>query len=372
MIQKEKIAIVDHVGAKAGMDYYTLLLAKGLTSYVETVGIFSNFSTQDSRIRFYPIFIQHASSYIKKICNHFFAFLHATIICRKESYNKVIVHLFSYGLKEIYALGVLKMAGLEIIAIVHDVESFAGKDKPLFQKIIFNHLADKLMLHNQFSSDVLTEKYNNKSVKAKVKIIPHGNFHDLPSKKLDKVEARKRLSISSNFIYLLFFGQIKEVKGLEILIKSLPYLPNNVKLIIAGKPWKSDFQAYQKIINNLGLNDRIETQIGFVEDIQRDLLFRACDIIVLPYKQIFQSGVLLMAFSYKLPVVASNLKPMKELIRHGETGFLFDSENEISLANTVSAAITALAISNIVSDCAWNEANEINNWNSIAEKIVNW
>ncbi|HTN16780.1 MAG TPA: glycosyltransferase family 4 protein, partial [Chitinophagaceae bacterium] len=318
---KRRIAIIDHVGSKAGMDYYTYMLASGLIQASCTVAVFSNFRREDDSIRFFPYFISHTHSTARKAWNHFAAFFKTALSCRRHGYKEAIVHLFSYTLKDLYALLILNIFGIKITAIVHDVQSFAGDDHPLSQQIIFKYLTSKLIVHNQFSYRVAAASFGDK-LTAKMKIIPHGNFHNLATVYPEqKAEARTLLHLDPAITYLLFFGQIKDVKGLDILIKAMANLPQNIHLLIAGKPWKNDFRFYENLIDQSNTGERIQKHIGFIEDRQRDLLFKACDLLILPYKEIFQSGVQLMAMSYKIPIVASNLEPMKELIRHGESGF---------------------------------------------------
>ncbi|MBL7711774.1 MAG: glycosyltransferase family 4 protein [Chitinophagaceae bacterium] len=367
-----RIAIIDHVGSKAGMDYYTYMLASGLTQASCTVAVFSNFRKDDSSIRFFPYFITHTRSNLKKAWNHFSAFLKTALSCRRQGYKLAIVHLFSYTLKDLYALLILHIFGIKIIAIVHDVQSFAGNDHPLSQQIIFKYLTDRLMVHNRFSYRVAADSFG-KTVTAKMKIIPHGNFHSLAKARPEqKAAARALLHLDPAITYLLFFGQIKDVKGLDIRIKAMPHLPGNVHLLIAGKPWKNDFRFYENLIDQSDAGARIHKQIGFIEDEQRDLLFKACDLLILPYKEIFQSGVQLMAMSYKIPIVASNLEPMRELIRHGESGFLFETENELSLAASVREALSRPDLLPSVAETAWERTKNTNDWKEIANQIINW
>jgi glycosyltransferase involved in cell wall biosynthesis len=110
--------------------------------------------------------------------------------------------------------------------------------------------------------------------------------------------------------------------------------------------------------------------IRFIEDEERDVLFRAADLLILPYKQIFQSGVMLMAMSAGIPIIASDLEPMKELITQDKTGFLFESENESSLASMISAVINDSVLLDEVRNNAWTATEEKNSWGTIASAYI--
>lgn len=366
-----KTAIIDHVGSKAGMDYYTYLLARGMVHNGIAPLIISNFTVPDSNIKCYRYFIGHTANKLHKAYNHITAFLRSAFVCRREGCRHVVVHLFSYEPKDVYALRVLKLFNISVTAIVHDVESFARADSQRLQRKIFFDLTDRLIVHNRFSYEAVTAHYGA-SLAKKMKIVPHGHFHSLDKGTCTRDAARNRLGMEEDMQYLLFFGQIKEVKGLEILLKAMPLLPDNVRLVIAGKPWKNDFEQYQNIISDTAIEQRVVLHIGFVEDEMRNLLFKACDLLILPYKQIFQSGVQLMAMSYKIPVVASNLQPMQEAISHGDTGFLFESESPSDLATQITYALSEPGRLKQVAVNAWERTKEQNDWNTIAREMVFW
>jgi glycosyltransferase involved in cell wall biosynthesis len=136
----------------------------------------------------------------------------------------------------------------------------------------------------------------------------------------------------------LFFGQIKKVKGLDLLLKALPEVVNKhpkVLVVIAGKVWKDDYSAYRKIIEESGLQDYCIERIHYISNEEVPLYFASADLVVLPYRKIYQSGVLLMAMSYAKPVLAADLDGMREIIRDNETGFLFRQGNARALSERI-------------------------------------
>ncbi len=257
-----------------------------------------------------------------------------------------------------------KIFKLKIAVISHDVSSFLDNDSPFIQNIIYNYLSDFVIVHNRFSYDSLvdTTKINNTS---KIKIIKHGGYLDHIGIKCDRGEVRKELGLEVDGKYILFFGQIKRVKGLDILIEAFAKSRHqDTKLIIAGRPWNEDFTFYQELIDRHQLNDRIILKIRFIEDSEREKLFLAANVNVLPYRVIFQSGVLLMAMSYGLPVIASDLPPNTEIIRQEKNGMLFKSEDPNDLAlmidrfwgnSSLPDKMAKNAIETIKSEYSWHD-----------------
>jgi len=367
-IDKAKvIGIIDPVGMKAGMDYYSGLLAKAFAKQNITCAIFSNFTVESNNVRNYPFFIGHSDSKIKKGHNFFIGFVQVIFACIRIQCKEVIVHMFDYGTKELISLSLLKLFRIRTIAIIHDVESFATPGTHRLRKFILSKLTDVLVVHNSFSAEKVLDI--DPQLNEKLTIIPHGNFHNLFVEPVAKDVARKKMNLSSDIRYILFFGQIKKVKGLDVAITALKDLPENIHMIIAGKPWKENFSTYDKLINELDLESRTTKMIRFIDDDERDILFSAADILVLPYNKIFQSGVMLMAMSARIPIVASDLEPMKTLIKTNETGFLFETGNADDLASVINKIINDRALLQQVTENAWHKTNTENDWDEIASSF---
>ena len=162
----------------------------------------------------------------------------------------------------------------------------------------------------------------------------------VPNTSLTRTEAKARLDIAETDRTLLFFGNIAAYKGLHCLVAAFLQSvrgDGRYRLIIAGRPKGSDeyWKEIQNTISRAGVGDRIVQRIEYVPDEETELYFKAADVLILPYTQIFQSGVLLLGYAFGLPVIAADVGSLREEIVIGETGYVFKSEDPLDLANVI-------------------------------------
>ncbi|MDD5322166.1 MAG: glycosyltransferase family 4 protein [Methylococcales bacterium] len=365
------IAIFDHVGKKAGMDYYSSSLAKGLLNKDCKTTIYSNFvGIEPSKINYKTFYEGHSkgNAFLK-----LYRLLHATakasFDARKGKADLVILHLFSADAVTLLLVAIPKLFGLKTAVISHDVSSFTDNDNRLVQNLIYNTFSDFIIVHNHFSYKTLMQNIRIKDSN-KVTIIKHGGYLDHIGLRPDKKQLRHELGLEEDGKYILFFGQIKKVKGLDILLEAMSELTDDIKLIIAGKPWKDDFSSYDEQIKKHHLQERVIKMIRFIEDNEREKLFFATDVNVLPYRIIYQSGVLLMAMSQGLPVIASDLLANKEIINDKANGLLFHNENADDLAAKITLFFQDRALQKKLSVNALSTIASEYNWDDIALKYL--
>jgi glycosyltransferase involved in cell wall biosynthesis len=324
-----KVSIVDHVGGHGGMDYYDYGLAYGLG----VNKVFVNFHTcNETKIRDFDNVDTHHTFgdlwkkiRIIRIILFFKGYLKSFLLAKKNKVQVVHLHFFDFTFRNLILMFFSKFYSFKTIVTIHDVISFFNMSNKISEYYILK-LADGIIVHNQTSFNDLKSKHSNLS---KVSIIPHGNY--LPF--INKIEKPK---IISQNLKILFFGQIKEVKGLEILLEALKISVSTnrkIQLTIAGKPNKTNFKKYNELIEELFLEDNVTTNLRHIDDSEIESFYKNSDLIVLPYKMISQSGVLLLSMSYGLPVLTSDLPAFTEIISDNKTGFIFESENSESLAD---------------------------------------
>lgn len=358
--QMDKISIIDHVGLKAGMDYYSSSLARGFKEIGISPFLFSNIDGLDG-IETESIFRKEKGSFLSNVSNAILPWRKAAHLCRQNGIQDAVIHIFSFERKDELSMRILKAAGINIHAIVHDVEHLGNKEHSGKRQQYILSQCDFIYVHNDFSAKALAGRGFDRTIK-----IPMGNYHYLPSK-LTKEDARKKLSWSTDESYVLFFGQIKPVKGLEVMLRALQGL--SCKLVIAGKPWHDDFSHYDDMIGELNLSSKIEKHIRFIEDEERDLFFKASDLLVLPYEKIFQSAVMQMAFSYKLPIISSDLLPFRDMLQNDSLGEMFETGNSEALHQALKSFLVNPKKAQQKADKAYKYAEDNLHWKGIAENF---
>jgi glycosyltransferase involved in cell wall biosynthesis len=228
----------------------------------------------------------------------------------------------------------------KIVVTIHDVRSFSSNAESVFYTRLIYFLTDSILTHNRFSRKEIVRYH--KSLDKKITIIPHGNYLPFIDLHEDQEESRLKLGIDLDKKVLLFFGMIKKVKNLDLLLLAMPEIikrNSKVILLIAGKPWKDDFSYYQEIIDRLKIHNNCVLNIKFIAHQDVKHYYCATDIVILPYKEIYQSGVLMMSLCFGKPVVISDLDSFKEIVNDQETALFFKSGDISSLSNVINSAL---------------------------------
>ena len=139
--------------------------------------------------------------------------------------------------------------------------------------------------------------------------------------KIDKRLAHEQLEIDSEKKTLLFFGLIRDYKGLDLLIDAMSLLDESYQLVIAGECY-GDFGKYSQAIENSPARSRIKTLNHYIADDEVPRLFSAADLLVTPYRSATQSGVIPVAYHFDVPVLATDVGGLKESIERAGTGLV--------------------------------------------------
>ena len=236
-----------------------------------------------------------------------------------------------------------RMAGKKIVFTAHNVNAAKrdGSDSILnrLSLRVQYQLAGHIFVHTE---QMKRELQNDFRVdEGAITVIPFGINNSVPHTDLTAAQAKQRLGITNTEKAILFFGRIGPYKGLDILVAAFQRIARTnptYRLIIVGQP-KKGAETYWADINqvlNLGPGcGQVIQKIEFIPDEDTELYFKAGDVLVLPYTQIFQSGVLFLGYSFGLPVIAADVGSFREDIVEGRTGFLCRSCDPMDLANTI-------------------------------------
>lgn len=178
------------------------------------------------------------------------------------------------------------------------------------------------------SRSVLTDIDSFEKVKPR-KLCPHPLFDNFGTA-IPREEALTELSLDPQYRYLLFFGFIRDYKGLDLLLKAfasreLAELP--LRLIVAGE-FYSDPKPYLELIASLDMGDRLVLRTDFIPDAEVAKYFCAADIVVQPYKSATQSGVTQIGYHFEKPMLVTNTGGLPEIIPHGRVGYVVAPDPE--------------------------------------------
>ena len=187
--------------------------------------------------------------------------------------------------------------------------------------------------------------------------------------KIDQKKALQKLGLSSDKKTLLFFGIIRDYKGLDLLLQAMNDLDESYQLIIAGEAYGS-FNKYEVVVNNSKNKERIHLFNHYISDDEVPLYFSASDVCILPYKSATQSGITAVSNHFTLPVIATDVGGLKETIHHNETGLIVDRAD----SQKIKEAIVLYFEENLKEKFSQNVAieNEQKSWDNFTNKLVDF
>ncbi len=176
------------------------------------------------------------------------------------------------------------------------------------------------------SDSVLEDTYKFDQNKPRA-FCPHPIFDNF-GPALPKEEAKKRLNLEMGSHYILFFGFIRDYKGLDLLLDAFAdsrFRGRNIRLLIAGE-FYSDPGCYMDQIKKYRLEDEIVLKSDFIPDEEVKAYFSAADLVVQPYKSATQSGISQIAYHFEKPMIVTRVGGLPEIVPDGKVGFVTDPE----------------------------------------------
>lgn len=239
--------------------------------------------------------------------------------------------------------GYYKLMGKRIVFTAHNVNERQrdGRDSAynrLTLRLLYA-LVDHIFVHTHAMKTQLIGDFAVKE--DKVTVIPFGINNTLPQTGLTRSEAKNMLGLSKEERVLLIFGRIAGYKGFEYAIDALHRLvqeDGRFRLIIAGQIEKgcaNYWQNIESVVEKYSLGKYLIKRIHFIPDEQVEIFFKAADVLILPYTAIFQSGLQFLAYSFGLPVIATDIGSFKEDIVEGRTGFVCRPKDADDLADKI-------------------------------------
>ena len=200
-------------------------------------------------------------------------------------------------------------------------------DKP-FNRFFLKHNDGFVVMSDSVLKDLLSLKPDAKYLR-----IDHP-LYDHFGKQLDRDEACAKLGIDPSKKIILFFGFIRDYKGLDILLDATASLSDDYCVVVAGEVYGS-FEKYEQQIIKLGIQNKLKLFNQYIGDQEVPLYFSAADVCVLPYKSATQSGITSIAMHFNLPIIATDTGGLKELVQHEKTGLIVDQPDAVLLSESI-------------------------------------
>lgn len=240
-----------------------------------------------------------------------------------------------------------------IVTTIHDVNPHIGSRK--FDQIIGRNIhirfSDCLIVHGDRAKKEL--KINKKCY-----VIPHGDYFFFLDYECDHIPEENAV---------LFFGRIEKYKGIEYLIQSMDGILkdfSDTKLIIAGE---GNLSRY---ITMPLTNKHYEIHNRFIPDEEVPSFFQRSKVVVLPYIEGTQSGIIPIAYAFKKPVVVTNVGSIPEVVDDGKTGFIVPPQDVNALADAITRLLKENKLRREMGENAYKKMKEELSWDTIAEETI--
>ncbi|MBW7867588.1 MAG: glycosyltransferase [Brumimicrobium sp.] len=209
--------------------------------------------------------------------------------------------------------------------IITLLDNIIPHEKRIGDKLLTRYFVKPIDAFVSMASSVQNDLKQFDTVKPRV-LTPHPIFDNfgLP---VSRVEAAEFLKVDGEAKYMMFFGLIRDYKGLDLLLKAFAQskAKGSVRLIIAGE-YYSNQEQYEKLIDELNLREFVFQYSYFIKNSEVKYFFSITNLVVQPYKDATQSGVTQIAYQFDTPMVVTNVGGLPEMIPDGKIGFVVEPE----------------------------------------------
>lgn len=275
-------------------------------------------------------------------------------------------HIHYYGSSLIWVQQLLFLRGIKRIYTVHDYLLHSGEAKgsgyqyKFYMKVITSFRSNRFLLLSKKMMNEFSEYY--KVPKDHCKYILFGSFDCY--KKFDK-----NITVEGHYT-ILYFGRISAYKGIEYLIEATKIVSKEIpqiKTIIAGS---GDFYFD---ISGINKNDpHFEIHNYHISNEQLAEFISSCSVVVCPYNDATQSGVVMTAYAFNKPVIATDVGSFREYIIDGETGLIVPPRNAEALAEAIEKLLNSKTLLNNMKKKIGQTKEKEFSWKEAANNLINF
>jgi glycosyltransferase involved in cell wall biosynthesis len=285
--------------------------------------------------------------------------------------DTVHVQFFRSACLEFPVYFVLRPFVRRLVLTVHNALPHERRAGQHFFYRIWYSVVDCIHVLSDHTGQTLVDEFGVD--KASIVRTPHGNYNRFLSHfpPRDTSQVREALGVKEGSKLVLFFGLIREYKGVFRLLEAIPGLESdNVRVIISGGCSAPLAEKVQRRIDELGIEDVVEFNPEYLENQRLSDYLAAADLVVFPYENISQSGALLLAMTYGKAVVVSDLCGFREYVQHGETGWICDTSNPRCFSKSVDTVLLNPSLARKLGENAKRVSDREFSWRRIASDLV--
>ena len=249
------------------------------------------------------------------------------------------------------------------IALIHNLVPHEKRFfDDAFNRFFLSHYDGFIVLSESVKQAVLAQKPG-----ALTRVLKHPSYQQF-GKKMDKQHARQEIGIDANKKTILFFGLIRDYKGLDILLEAFSKMDDAFQLLIAGEVY-GERKVYDGLIEQ-SKNKQVYFFDQFIPSDKVAFYFSASDLCVLPYRTATQSGIKAMCDVFQLPVLVSQVGGLAEDIALNENGFIIEDMSPDALAAQINLLFAEDQLENVAKNLLFQSEKQENEWDEFAESVL--
>lgn len=249
------------------------------------------------------------------------------------------------------------------IALIHNLVPHEKRFfDDAFNRFFLSHYDGFIVLSESVKQAVLAQKPG-----ALTRVLKHPSYQQF-GKKMDKQHARQEIGIDATKKTILFFGLIRDYKGLDILLEAFSKMDDAFQLLIAGEVY-GERKVYDDLIEQ-SKNKQVYFVDQFIPSDKVAFYFSASDLCVLPYRTATQSGIKAMCDVFQLPVLVSQVGGLAEDIALNENGFIIEDMSPDALAAQINLLFAEDQLENVAKNLLFQSEKQENEWDEFAESVL--
>ncbi|MBV8518228.1 MAG: glycosyltransferase family 4 protein [Acidobacteria bacterium] len=285
---------------------------------------------------------------------------------------------------DLFPLMLLRRNARVLADICHNVHPFSagGKSAGLFDRSArraffyrrIYRLFDFVFVHFARNRDEFVRSFPVPA--SRVDVIYHGNeeiFRELRAPGVDANTLRRRLNLPANEPVILFFGTLSRYKGTDVLIEAFARMrqKDRARLVLAGFPFHDfDVRKHQELTERLGISDRVTWVPEYIDSAEVAAWMELASAIVFPYRDIYQSGAIHVAQTFGVPIVASAVGAMQDVVENDVSGLLVPTGDADALARALERLLDDPQLAARLGARAAEDARTDFGWDAIARIIT--